>query len=59
MALKASSYPGRAVYIVDGARSPFLKAQENRGHLPLHHWRLRQGARYWRGNHLKRMLLMR
>ncbi len=31
MALKASSYPGRAVYIVDGARSPFLKAQGKPG----------------------------
>ncbi len=31
MALKASSYPGRAVYIVDGSRTPFLKAQGKPG----------------------------
>ncbi|MCF6236537.1 MAG: acetyl-CoA C-acetyltransferase [Gammaproteobacteria bacterium] len=31
MALKKGSYPGRAVYIVDGARTPFLKAQGKPG----------------------------
>ncbi len=31
MAVKKGSYPGRAVYVVDGARTPFLKAQGKPG----------------------------
>ncbi len=46
----SSNLPGRAVYIVDGSRTPFLKARGGRGPFWPPTWPWPPGGRCWRAS---------